>query len=265
MGVEIKGQRDGFYIVIDKEVSFLEAREKLIRKFEESGNFFKGAVFLKFDAPGLLKRDVKYLRELLEETYNVVFQDESDEKKADADRKRAGSISETSRKNQSKEKPAESKKVGESMEDIAISAKKLNEKLSSFDETIGKILKITNGESKFGETVSEAADTNLKTKFVFENMRSGAELEYDGNIVIFGDVNPGAKVTAGGNIIVMGNFRGMAHAGKKNDNPCFIAALKLLPLQIRIQDVFAVPPQDAKMISNAMVKVKNGEIEIEQF
>lgn len=247
MGIEIKGQKGGFYIVIEEGLSFIDAREKLIQKFEESGSFFKGAKFFRLEAPGLKKADVKYLTDLLSESYNVTFLEEE---------------ADTQEKNVSNSANAKEKKSVE--EDVSSSVQKLKEKLSSFDETMGKILQITSNESKLPPKVEEQ-DNNLKTKFVFENMRSGAEVEYDGNVIIFGDVNPGAKIIAKGNIMVMGSFRGMAHAGKKNDQPCFIAALRLLPLQIRIQDVFAVPPQDAKMIENAMVTVKNGEIEIEQF
>lgn len=247
MGIEIKGQKGGFYIVIEEGLSFIDAREKLIQKFEESGSFFKGAKFFRLEAPGLKKADVKYLTDLLSESYNVTFLEEE---------------ADTQEKNVSNSANAKEKQSVE--EDVSSSVQKLKEKLSSFDETMGKILQITSNESKLPPKVEEQ-DNNLKTKFVFENMRSGAEVEYDGNVIIFGDVNPGAKIIAKGNIMVMGSFRGMAHAGKKNDQPCFIAALRLLPLQIRIQDVFAVPPQDAKMIENAMVTVKNGEIEIEQF
>ena len=56
----------------------------------------------------------------------------------------------------------------------------------------------------------------------------------------------------------------MAHAGKGNTD-CFLAALKLLPLQIRIEDMFAVPPEDATMLTNALVKNRDGEIVIENF
>lgn len=256
MGVEIKGQKDGFTIVVDEDLPFVEAREKLVQKFEESGNFFKGAKFFKFIAPGLKNADIRYLKELVVESYDLVFIDEEeDQEKIEKP---------VTLKPKVKEKAETSRDIVKE-EDVSLSVQKLKEKLSSFDETIGKILKITNSESVEAPKEENKEDNNLKTKFVFENMRSGSELEYDGNIIIFGDVNPGAKIIARGNIIVMGSFRGMAHAGKKSDEPCFIAALKLLPLQIRIQDVFAVPPQDAKIIENAMVTVKSGEIEIEQF
>ncbi|MDO4711787.1 MAG: septum site-determining protein MinC [Peptostreptococcaceae bacterium] len=256
MGVEIKGQRDGFYIIIDEKVPFVEAREKLLQKLEESNGFFQGARFFRLEAPGLKKVDVRYLQDLLEESYGVRFasgpEDDPNKELSVGER---DPVKKISTKTKDIDLP----------EDISISAQKLNEKLSSFDETINKLQKITEQSKKNTLQTTKADDGNLKTKFVFENMRSGSEVEYDGNVIIFGDVNPGAKVIAKGSIIVMGNFRGMAHAGKGNDEHSFIAALKLLPLQIRIHDVFAVPPQDAKIIENAMVSVENGEIRIEQF
>lgn len=258
MGVEIKGQRDGFYIVIDEKVSFLEAREKLIQRLEESNGFFKGARFFRLDAPGLKNADIKYLKDLLQESYEIQF--DLPEEVRILDEK-------TNEKNDKRIRKSNYEPINALQgDDISLSAQKLNEKLSSFDETMDKILKITERDTK-GEISNDIglSDDNLKTKFVFENMRSGSEVEYDGNVIIFGDVNPGAKIIAKGSIVIMGNFRGMAHAGKGNDRECFIAALKLLPLQIRIQDVFAVPPQDARIIENAMVSVKNGEIQIEQF
>lgn len=253
MGVEIKGQRDGFYIVIDEKLPFLEAREKLIQKLEDANNFFKGARFFRIEAPNLKKADIKYLQDLISESYAIQFIEEGSESEKEKNSKRPSLKQE--------------RRVIDDAEDFSISAKKMNERLSAFDETLGKIRKITenNKEDIATKQNIDVEDTNLKTKFVFENMRSGAEIDYEGNVIVFGDVNPGAKIVAKGNIIVLGSFRGMAHAGRNNSQECFVAALKLLPLQIRIHDVFAVPPQDAKMIENAMVLVKNGEIEIEQF
>ena len=51
------------------------------------------------------------------------------------------------------------------------------------------------------------------TKFVYSTIRSGMKIQYNGNLVIIGDVNPGAEVIATGNIIVMGALRGIAHGG----------------------------------------------------
>lgn len=243
MSVEIKGNKGGFTLIVDSELSFLEAREKLLQKFEESKEFFKGTKFTGFTAPSLNKADIKYLKDLIEEIYDVQFVDES---------------------NSNDKAEQKNKENAINLKDAESSIEKFKEKLTSFDETIDKIKEITSKKTE-AKVEDLLDDNNLKTKFLFENLRSGSEVEYEGNIVIFGDVNPGAKITAKGSIIVLGSFRGMAHAGKGNDESCFLAALKLLPLQIRIKDLFAVPPQNAEIIENALAKIKSNEIVIEHF
>jgi len=85
---------------------------------------------------------------------------------------------------------------------------------------------------------------DLPTKFVKTTIRSGSFIDYEGNIVVLGDVNPGAQLIATGNIVVMGALRGIAHAGAKGDNNAFVAANKLSPIQLRISDFIAIPPEE---------------------
>ena len=54
-----------------------------------------------------------------------------------------------------------------------------------------------------------------ETKFHKGSLRSGQRLEFDGSIVIIGDVNAGAEVIASENIVILGILRGLAHAGCK--------------------------------------------------
>ena len=54
-----------------------------------------------------------------------------------------------------------------------------------------------------------------KTKFYKGSLRSGQKIEFEGSLVILGDVNAGAEVLAEDNVVVLGNLRGMAHAGCK--------------------------------------------------
>lgn len=238
MDLEIKATKTGFTINIDEAIDFLDARKLLIDKFEEANDFFKGSRFIKFNSPGLKNSDRDYLIKFLEESYGVVFEEE--QQTEDHQRKKIS------------RKYVSNTNLGF-----------FNDKITSIDETINKIKNLTK-LSKDDLDTQEENINDLPTKFLFENLRSGSEVEYDGNVVIFGDVNPGAKITAKGNIMVMGSFRGMAHAGKGSSN-CFLAALKLLPLQIRIGNLFAVPPEDAKMLTNAIVKSKDDEIIIETF
>ncbi len=71
-------------------------------------------------------------------------------------------------------------------------------------------------------------------KIINKTLRSGQKVEYDGDILIMGNVNPDAYVVASGNIIVIGTLRGIIHAGANGDESSVIIALKLQPQQMRI-------------------------------
>lgn len=73
-----------------------------------------------------------------------------------------------------------------------------------------------------------------ETKFYKGSIRSGQRLEFEGSIVIIGDVNDGAEVIAEDNIAVVGSLRGMAHAGAKGNEEAIIAANIILSPQLRI-------------------------------
>lgn len=76
-----------------------------------------------------------------------------------------------------------------------------------------------------------------ETKFYKGSVRSGQKLEFEGSIVIIGDVNDGAEVIAEDNIAVLGNLRGMAHAGAKGNEKAIIAANIINSPQIRIASI----------------------------
>lgn len=76
-----------------------------------------------------------------------------------------------------------------------------------------------------------------ETKFHKGSLRSGQKLEYDGSIVIIGDVNGGAEVVASENIVILGNLRGLAHAGAKGNKEAIIAANNIESPQIRISSI----------------------------
>jgi septum site-determining protein MinC len=67
-------------------------------------------------------------------------------------------------------------------------------------------------------------------------VRSGVTIRHNGSVIIWGDVNPGGEVVADGDILVWGALRGVAHAGANGDRHCTIAALRLVPTQLRIAD-----------------------------
>lgn len=78
--------------------------------------------------------------------------------------------------------------------------------------------------------------TISNTKFYKGSIRSGNKIEFEGSIVIIGDVNSGAEIIAGENIAVVGILRGLAHAGANGNETAIITANEILSPQIRIAD-----------------------------
>lgn len=76
-------------------------------------------------------------------------------------------------------------------------------------------------------------------QFFKGNLRSGQQMDFETSIIILGDVNAGAQVISTGNIIILGTLNGTVYAGSTGRENCFIVALKMNPMQIRIGDVIA--------------------------
>lgn len=91
----------------------------------------------------------------------------------------------------------------------------------------------------------EMAPSNL-TKFHKGSLRNGQKIEFEGSVVVVGDVNPGAEIKAGGNIIVLGQLKGMAHAGCKGMTDAFVTAIFMAPVQLRIADIITRFPEENK-------------------
>ena len=91
----------------------------------------------------------------------------------------------------------------------------------------------------------EVSPMNL-TKFHKGSLRNGMKIEFDGSVVVIGDVNPGAEIKASGNIIILGQLKGMAHAGCKGLTEAFVAAIYMAPVQLRIADIITRFPEENK-------------------
>lgn len=95
-------------------------------------------------------------------------------------------------------------------------------------------------------------------------IRGGQEVRTDSSVMICGNVNPGAQVIAGGSIDIRGTCRGIVHAGFYGDETAFVVADKLMPTQIRIANIIARSPDDAKEVDKAeRASIKNGYIVFE--
>lgn len=120
----------------------------------------------------------------------------------------------------------------------------------------------SNEESNFSKDINNEE----RTKFIYGTLRSGQTVEYDGNIVIIGDVNPGAFLKAKGNIIVLGTLRGVAQAGDGGNDKAVVAAYSLLPTQLRIGDIISRPPDgDMQYKLPEIARIIDGEVFIEPY
>ncbi|HCT64051.1 MAG TPA: septum site-determining protein MinC [Lachnospiraceae bacterium] len=140
--------------------------------------------------------------------------------------------------------------VGDSMENI-IEAAEVKENA----EKTEPIISLTDEpEITTNKRISELVATEFikehHAKFHKGNLRSGMVLEYDGSIILLGDVNPGAQIRATGNIIVLGTLKGVAHAGANGERDAYVFALKLAPVQLRIADIITRFPESSNSKSN---------------
>lgn len=103
-----------------------------------------------------------------------------------------------------------------------------------------------------------------ETKFHKGSLRCGQKIEYEGSIVILGDVNGGSEVVAADNVVVLGILRGLAHAGAKGNKKAIIAAAQIESPQVRIANIVKEIQKD-EYIENrkTYAYVKESEIIIE--
>lgn len=105
------------------------------------------------------------------------------------------------------------------------------------------------------------------TKVYRGTIRSGQRLEFEGSVLILGDVNGGAEVIAEGNVVVLGTLRGFAHAGAKGNRSAFVAAESISPTQLRIADVIMkheIVKGDMEL-GYEIASIKMGEIVVEKW
>ncbi|NRY61449.1 septum site-determining protein MinC [Clostridium beijerinckii] len=105
-----------------------------------------------------------------------------------------------------------------------------------------------------------------KTKFIRKTVRGGECINYQGNIVIVGDINSGAEVYAAGNVIVLGRIRGKVSAGTNGNIKAVIAAFLLQPELLKIANVIAMSPDDIEKPSYPeLARIRDGLIIVEPY
>ncbi|MHB1653663.1 MAG: septum site-determining protein MinC [Desulfitobacteriaceae bacterium] len=100
--------------------------------------------------------------------------------------------------------------------------------------------------------------------FIDHTLRSGNSVQYEGNVVVLGDVNPGAEIIASGNIVVLGALRGVAHAGASGQRKATVSAYNLVPMQLRIADLVTRAPDDeAGSRGPEIARIKEDQLVVE--
>ena len=88
----------------------------------------------------------------------------------------------------------------------------------------------TMGLTGIRKTFNKDIDSS-ETRFYNGSLRSGNKVEFEGSVVIIGEV------VAEDNIVVTGRLRGMCHAGAKGNKKAIIAAHLIDSVQVRIADI----------------------------
>lgn len=116
------------------------------------------------------------------------------------------------------------------------------------------------------QSMQKLKNEKKSLKIIPKTLRSGQKIEYDGNIVILGDVNPDAYVIASGSVIVMGTLRGFVHAGANGDESSVVMALKFLPQQVRISSYITRSPDKVEEVDYPeMAYIEDNKIVIEKI
>lgn len=99
-----------------------------------------------------------------------------------------------------------------------------------------------------------------------KNIRSGQRVNFDGHIIVEGDVNPGSEITASGDVIVLGSLRGTVHAGAGGAAGSVIVAYRMNPVQVRISSFVSRAPDNSKGAPYPEIaRLRDGSIIIEPY
>ena len=92
----------------------------------------------------------------------------------------------------------------------------------------------------------QADATDAGALWVERTLRSGTRIDFDGHVVVMGDVNPGAEIVAGGDVLVWGRLRGAVHAGASPNPGASVSALDMKPTRLQIASEIGNLPKMGK-------------------
>lgn len=146
-----------------------------------------------------------------------------------------------------------------------------NDEIKEIQEIINKVLQVKVtfdsprelGLSGIKKVFNREIETS-ETKYYKGALRSGQKIEFEGSVVIIGDVNDGAEVIASDHIVILGKLRGLAHAGAKGNKKAIIAAQKICSMQVRIANIVKEIDKDNEQLKNKKyVYIEDDNIVIE--
>lgn len=230
--VQIKGQKDGLWILLDDAPPVEAVFEALDLKLASSDNFFAGAdVTVDAGARKFSDDERAQLTEMLETQYGLRV------KEVQEDAPRPAAIP-PPQKLVNAPDPSESDGRGglhDSDDDI----------IKALDETFWIPVRQPQARREPDDADDHFYEGEGSTLYFRGTVRSGQSLEYAGNIVILGDVNAGAYVIASGDIVVLGRLNGVVHAGAEGEERAVIVAVEFSPSQLRIAHYIGRSPDEA--------------------
>jgi len=97
--------------------------------------------------------------------------------------------------------------------------------------------------------------------WLHRTLRSGTRIEFDGHVIVMGDVNPGAEIIAEGSVMIWGRLRGSVHAGanSEKDVAAFVCALAMKPTRLQIASETASMPKGKSVKGPQKISLKDNE------
>lgn len=221
--VVLKSNRFGIMLILNKDVSFEELEKEIKEKFKNSTKFFKDSrIAISFEGRELSEEEELKIINTIEENSSVKIVcliDENEERE---------------------------KKYKEKVEAAIAAQERVKAEIKEQEDQAAKEEHMEQEEETTGQ-------------YYRGTLRSGQTIESASSVIILGDVNPGAKVVSNGSIIVLGSLLGKVYAGAGGDNSCFVVALEMNPVQIRIGDYIAKNAEKSVF----KIKMKKKKVQME--
>lgn len=251
--VQIKGQKDGLWILLDDQTPTQDVLAALDQKLSSSNNFFTGAeVTINAGTRTFSPDEKEQLHELIEQKYALQVKMIEENVTPPAE--------EFAQSRVSGEETESEEGQGSIIDDDDDFMKMLDESFR---------IPVRHRQSyQEPEASDHLYENDERTLYFRGTVRSGQSLEFPGNVVILGDVNPGAYVVASGDIVVIGRLYGVVHAGAEGEDQAIVIAAGFFPSQLRIAQYIGRPPDEYPQPANHRVhtekaSIKDGTIVIE--